>query len=121
MIRFLLAAGVLTAALALAADANASVTVKQRTLLVTGTSKADTLTLRARGRKVAVGKRKVARRRFDRIVVSARGGDDLVRVRDLRRVRIVGGAGVDTLSVTRSGTLALSSDSATVRLGELVG
>ena len=79
--RILLAAGLLTAALALTADANASVTVKQRTLLVTGTGKADKLTLRVRGRFVVAGKKKVARRRFDEVLVRAGGGDDRVRVR----------------------------------------
>ena len=79
--RILLAAGLLTAALAVTADANASVKVKQRTLLVTGSGKADKLTLRVRGRFVVAGKKKVARRRFDKVLVRARGGDDRVRVR----------------------------------------
>ena len=96
--RILLAAGLLTAGLALTADANASVTVKQRTLVVTGTGAADKLTLRARGRVVVIGNKKVARRRFDKVLVRARGGNDLVRVRGrLRRVTIEGGDGADTL------------------------
>jgi Ca2+-binding RTX toxin-like protein len=115
MIRFLLAAGVLTAVLAPAADA--SVTVKQRTLVVAGTSKADKLTLRARGRFVVAGKQKVARRRFDRIAVRGRGGDDIVRIRGLRRVAISGGAGVDMLAARGS---TLSRDGVKVRLGGLV-
>ncbi len=96
--RILLAAGLLTAGLALTADANASVTVKQRTLVVTGTGAADKLTLRARGRVVVIGNKKVARRRFDKVLVRARGGNDRVRVRGrIRRVTIEGGDGADTL------------------------
>jgi Ca2+-binding RTX toxin-like protein len=96
--RLLLAAGLLTAGLALTADANASVNVKQRTLVVTGTAAADKLTLRARGRVVVIGKKKVARRRFDKVLVRARGGDDRVRVRGrIRGVTIEGGTGADTL------------------------
>jgi Ca2+-binding RTX toxin-like protein len=96
--RTLLAAGLLTAGLALTADASASVTVKQRTLVVTGTGKTDKLTLRARGRVVVIGNKQVARRRFDKILVRARGGSDRVRVRGkIRRVTIEGGSGADTL------------------------
>jgi Ca2+-binding RTX toxin-like protein len=113
----LLAAGLLTAALALTADANAAVTVKQRTLVVTGSSKADKLTLRPRGRFVVAGRKKVARRRFDRIAVRGRGGDDVVRIRGLRRVAIAGGAGVDTLTARGS---RLSRDGVKLRLGGLV-
>ena len=47
---------------------------------------------------VVIGKRKVARRRFDKVLVRARGGDDRVRVRGrIRRVTIEGGSGADTL------------------------
>jgi Ca2+-binding RTX toxin-like protein len=106
--RTLLAAGLLTAALALTADANASVTVKQRTLLVTGTGKADRLTLRVRGRFVVAGKKKVARRRFDDVRVRAGGGDDRVRVRGRLRGTIEGSRGADTLSVAGSGAFRLS-------------
>jgi Ca2+-binding RTX toxin-like protein len=109
MNRLLLVAGLLTAALVLTADANASVAVKHRTLLVTGTGKADKLTLRARGRAVVVGKRKVARRRFDEVRILARGGDDRVRVRGrLRRATIAGGRGSDTLAVSGIDALRLS-------------
>jgi Ca2+-binding RTX toxin-like protein len=96
--RLLLAAGLLTAGLALSADANASVSVKQRTLVVAGSGASDKLTLRARGRVVRIGERKVARRRFDRVRVRARGGNDLVRVLGrLGRATIEGGAGADRL------------------------
>ena len=106
--RILLAAGLLTAALAVTADANASVKVKQRTLLVTGSGKADKLTLRVRGRFVVAGRRKVARRRFDEVHVRAGGGDDRVRVRGRLRGTIEGGRGADTLAVTGSGAFRLS-------------
>jgi Ca2+-binding RTX toxin-like protein len=107
--RILLAAGSLTAALALTANANASVTVKQRTLVVSGTAKADKLKLRARGRVVVAGKRKVARRRFDEVRILARGGDDRVRVRGrLGRVTVSGGRGADTLAVSGIDALRLS-------------
>ena len=77
-------------------------TVKQRTLVVTGTSKADKLTLRARGRFVVAGKKKVARRRFDEVHVRARSGNDRVRLRGrIGRATIEGGRGADTLSVNR--------------------
>ena len=109
MNRLLLAAGLLTAALALTADANASVAVKQRTLLVTGTSKADKLKVRARGRFVVAGKKKITRRRFDEVRILARGGDDRVRVRGrLGRVTISGGRGADTLAVSGIDALRLS-------------
>ena len=106
--RILLAAGLLTAVLAVTADANASVKLKQRTLLVTGSGKADKLTLRVRGRFVVAGRRKVARRRFDEVHVRAGGGDDRVRVRGRLRGTIEGGRGADTLAVTGSGAFRLS-------------
>jgi Ca2+-binding RTX toxin-like protein len=115
MNRLLLAAGMLAAALALTADANASVTVKQRTLRVTGTGKADKLTVRVRGRFVVAGKKKVARRRFDEVRIRARGGDDTLRVRGRLRATIVGGAGADRLAVSGAGSLRLSRD----RIGAL--
>ena len=107
MIRILLAAGALAAVLAPTADA--SVTLKQRALVVTGTSKADKLKVRVRGRFVVVGRKKVARRRFDEVRIRAGGGDDRVRVRGrLRRATIVGGAGADHVSVGAAGELRLS-------------
>ena len=119
--RILLAAGLLTAALAVTADANASVTIRQRTLIVTGTGKADELTLRTRGRFVVAGRKKIARRRFDEIRVRAGGGDDRVRVRGrLRRGTIAGGGGRDTLTVSRAGALRLTPDGARERIGGLV-
>ena len=115
MIRILLAAGALIAVLAPTADA--SVTLKQRTLVVTGTGKADKLKVRARGRFVVAGKKKVARRRFDEVRIRAGGGDDRVQVRGrLRRATVVGGLGQDDVTVSGTGALRLSP----ARIGGLV-
>jgi Ca2+-binding RTX toxin-like protein len=105
--RMLLAAGLLTAGLVLTADAahaSYSVTVKKRTVLVSGNGAGDKLALRARPRRLEVDVRadgsaefRIARKRFDRIRVRARGGDDLVRVAGRARVTIEGGTGADTL------------------------
>jgi Ca2+-binding RTX toxin-like protein len=111
--RILLAAGLLTAGLALTADAHASysVAVKQRTLVITGDAASDKLALRARPRKLEVDVRddgtadfRVARKRFDRILVRARDGNDKVRIDESRIVftkrtptTLDGGRGADTL------------------------
>jgi Ca2+-binding RTX toxin-like protein len=103
----LLAAGLLAAGLLLTADARASstATVKQRTLVVAGDGASDRLALRAKPRKVVIDVRddgsadfRVARKRFDRVLVRAGSGDDRVRVLGrLGRVTIEGGRGADTL------------------------
>jgi Ca2+-binding RTX toxin-like protein len=98
MSRIALAVGLMAAILALADAAQASftATVKQRTLVLAGNGAGDGLTVRLKGRKVKVaGLRPV---RVRRVVVRARGGDDTLRVvgRGVP-VRLNGGRGDDTL------------------------
>ena len=116
-IRYPIAGGLLAAiAMCGAADAAAreqvQVRVAERTLIVDGTVRADTIALRispANPTRVAVdvdddgsADQRVRRDRFDRIVVLARGGADTVRIVDssvfTEPITIEGGAGADTLT-----------------------
>lgn len=126
LVKAALAAGLLTGGLALsaqAADAHQSVKVKvkHQTLIVRGTPRPDSIALRLRQGdpqtlQVVVGGNAidVARNRFDRIRVYARGGDDHVSVDESNGAftpttptqlngqrgndTLVGGSGTDTLN-----------------------
>ena len=100
MTRTALAAGLLTGGLAVSAQAadarhpvnvkHPTASIKHRTLTITGTAASDKLALRLRAGhpqtlQVDVGDDgsadfQVRRRRFDRIIVNAGGGNDLVRI-----------------------------------------
>jgi Ca2+-binding RTX toxin-like protein len=125
--RTLLIAGLLTAGLAMSAQgaqATVSVRITHRTLTINGTPSNDKLALRLRGGRpqtlqVDLGDNgsadfRVQRRRFDRIVVNAREGNDLVRIDESHGAftttvptrlngqggddTLVGGSGAETLS-----------------------
>jgi Ca2+-binding RTX toxin-like protein len=125
--RILLAAGLLTAAVVLtadAADAKYSVAVKKRTLTITGNAADDRLALRARPRKleIDVGDNGTAnflarRRRFDRIRVRAGAGDDRIRIDESKivftnqtRITLDGGRGADTLLGGRGAEKLIAGD-----------
>ena len=111
-------AGGLLAAIAMCGAAEAAarepvqVRVAQRTLIVDGTARAETIALRispASPTRVSVdfdddgrADQRVRRDRFDRIVALARGGADSVRIVDsiafTEPITIEGGAGADTLT-----------------------
>jgi Ca2+-binding RTX toxin-like protein len=96
MSRILLAAGVLAATLALADAAHASftATVKQRTLVITGNGASDGLVVRLGARRIAG----VPARRVARVLVRAGAGNDRIRVTGRGpRVTVNGGRGDDTL------------------------
>jgi len=117
LIRYPIAGGLLARiAICGAAEAAAreqvQVRVAERTLIVDGSARADTIALRispVNPTRVAVGvdsdgsaDLRVRRDRFDRIVVVARGGADSVRIVDriafTEPITIEGGAGDDTLT-----------------------
>jgi Ca2+-binding RTX toxin-like protein len=101
--RTTLTAGLLVAALLLgaeAADAAFTVKLEKRTLVITGSAAKDTL--RLRGGAVKVAGTRVSRRRFDRVRVRARGGNDTIRTTGRVPVTFDGGRGRDRLVVTGS-------------------
>ena len=97
-----------------AAHASSTVAVKKRTVLVTGNGASDKITLKVRGRRLVIDTgakaTTVGRRRFDRIRVRARGGDDRVRIVGRVRVTIEGGTGADTLLGGRGAERLIAGD-----------